>query len=154
MTLLETSRRAEVLLGEIDIRGARGWQAVNLLLAAALTGWRIRLKRIVTSPAWRTLESAREEGRSVPADVTGRLPKGFSVSVYGLHALMPTGQVRGIRRGTPADQVEAHLRQLVGRPIHVAPLRLDADAGRIYVSERVRAGRQLSLPLPYIQFDE
>ena len=146
MTLLDAARRADVLLGEIDYRGVRGWQAVNVLLASALTEWRIRLKRIASSPAWRLIEAARVEGRSVPAEVTSRLPKGLSVSIYGLHALLPTGQVRGIRRGTAADDVAAHLRQLIGEHIQVVPLRLDPDAGRIYVSERAPAERQLALP--------
>jgi transcription antitermination factor NusA-like protein len=147
VTLFEVSRRAEVLLGDIDYRGVRGWQAVNLLLASALTEWRIRLRRIATSPAWRSIDAAREQGRSVPAEVMSRLPKGLSVSIYGLHALLPTGQVRGIRRGTPADLVAAHLLQLIGEHIQVVPLRLDPDAGRIYVSERIPAERQLALPL-------
>jgi len=149
MTLLEAARRADVLLGDIDYRGVRGWQAANVLLASALTEWRIRLKRIASSPAWRFIDAARVEGRSVPAEVTSRLPKGLSVSIYGLHALLPTGQVRGIRRGTPADDVAVHLRQLIGEHIQVVPLRLDSDAGRIYVSERNSAERQLALPLNF-----
>jgi hypothetical protein len=44
-------RLASVLLGDIDVRGARGRRGVNLLLASALTGWRIRLREIARSPA-------------------------------------------------------------------------------------------------------
>ncbi|HET6318713.1 MAG TPA: hypothetical protein VFG86_19845, partial [Chloroflexota bacterium] len=64
-TRIDATRRAEVLLGEIDYRRVRGWQSVDLLLASALTGWRIRLKRMATSPAWRAPEDARVERRSI-----------------------------------------------------------------------------------------
>ncbi len=147
MNLLDASRRAEVLLGEIDYRGIPGPKALNLLLAGALTGWHIRLKRIATSPAWRTLDAARATGRSVPAEVTARVPKGLALTVYGLHALLPTGRIRGIRRGTPANEVDTVLREHLGKTLQVGVLRLDADAGHIFVSERVPAGRQLSLPI-------
>jgi hypothetical protein len=53
-----TQRRADVLLGDIDVRGTRGRQGTNLLLASALIGWRIRLRAIARTPAWRTLEAA------------------------------------------------------------------------------------------------
>ena len=51
------TRRAEVLLGEIDFRGVRGWQSMNLLLASSVTGWRIRVKRIVRSAPWLSRDS-------------------------------------------------------------------------------------------------
>jgi hypothetical protein len=147
MTLLGASRRAEVLLGEIDHRGVPGRRPVNLLLAGALTGWRIRLKPIATSPAWRALDAARQAGRSVPADVTARVPKGLAVVVYGLHGLLPTGEVRGVRRGTQAARVDVLVRERLGHTLQVIVLRLEPDAGHIFLSERVPAGRQLSLPM-------
>jgi hypothetical protein len=149
MLLLGASRRADVLLGEIDYRGITGRHATNLQLAGALTGWRLRLKRIATSPAWRALEAAREEGRSLPAEVTRRLPRGLAVIVYGLHGLLPTGQVRGVRRGLPSGRVDALLRQRLGQELQVVILRLDPDAGHIFVSERLPAGRQLPLPFQH-----
>jgi hypothetical protein len=147
MQFLEAAHRADVLLGEIDFRGVRGRQATNLQLARAVTGWRIRLKRIATSPEWRALEAARQEGKSVTAEVAARVPKGLAVVVYGLHGLLPTGHVRGVRRGASAEIVDRVLRQQLGQELQVTVLRLDADAGHIFVSERVPAGRQLALPL-------
>jgi transcription antitermination factor NusA-like protein len=144
---IDASRRVDVLLGEIDFRGVRGWQSVNLLLTSAVTGWRVRLKRIASSPAWRALEDALYERRSVPADVVALLPKGLSVTVYGLHALLPTGQVQGVRRNTAPQTVEKILHQRLGHEIQVLVLRLDADAGHVFVSERMSAARQLRLPL-------
>ena len=146
MTLLEAARRADVLLGDIDYRGVRGWQAVNVLLASALTEWRIRLKRIASSPAWRLIEAARVEGRSVPAEVTSRLPKGLSVSIYGLHALLPTGRSAGFaaarlptrrRASAPTDR-RAH----PGRPAAAGP----RQPGVFMFRSASRAERQLALP--------
>ena len=105
-----------VLLGDIDIGGVRGRQGINLLLASALTEWRIRLRQIARSPAWKTLEAAHAEHRSVPAMVQARVPKGLALSIYGLNGLLPIGQVTGIRRSTSAETVDAILRQrLAGR---------------------------------------
>jgi hypothetical protein len=140
------TRRAEVLLGEIDFRGVRGWQSMNLLLASSVTGWRIRVKRIVRSAPWLALETARKQHLHVPADVIALLPKGLSVEVYGLHALVPTGQVQGVRRSTPSPVVNAILHQRLETQILVQVLRMDEDAGSIFVSERVPSGRQLELP--------
>ena len=84
MQLSPSTRLANVLLGDIDVRGVRGRKGINLLLASALTGWRIRLREIARSPAWKTLESARLEHRSVPASVQARVSKGLAVSIYGL----------------------------------------------------------------------
>ena len=149
MLLLDASRRTQVLLGEIDYRGVWGRQASNVLLAGVLTGWRIRPKRIATSSAWRALEAARQDGRSATAEVAARVPKGLAIVIHGLHGLLPTGQVRGVRRGLPTERVDALLRQRLGQELQVTVLRLDADAGHIFVSERVPAGRQLTLPLTF-----
>ena len=143
---VSASRRlANVLLGDIDVRGARGRQGVNLLLASALTGWRIRLREIARSPAWKALEVARDERGSVPAMVQTRVPKGLAVVIYGLHGLLPTGQVRGVRRRTPQAEVDAQLRERLGQELQVNVLRLEPDSGHIFVSERVPAGYQLRL---------
>ena len=147
MQLSPSTRLANVLLGDIDVRGVRGRKGINLLLASALTGWRIRLRGIARSPAWKTLDAARLEHRSVPASVQARVSKGLAVSIYGLNGLLPIGQVRGIRRETPAQRVDAILRARLGQELRVDVLRMDADAGHIFVSERRPAGRQLPLPL-------
>src|SRR5437763_10182639 len=100
------SRRvANVLLGDVDVHGARGRQGVNLLLASALTGWRIRLREIARSPAWQALEAARVQNRSAPATVQARVPRGLAVAIYGLNGLLPTGQVHGVRRNRPLVRV-------------------------------------------------
>ena len=143
--VFSVSRLAHVLLGDIDIRGVRGRRNANVLLASALTGWRIRLREIARSPAWKELQRSLDEHRSVPATVEGRVPKGLALSIYGLHGLLPTGRVRGIRRTTPAEGVDAELRARLGRTLHVQVLRLDAETGHIFVSEGEPGGRQLPL---------
>jgi transcription antitermination factor NusA-like protein len=148
MEISPSTRLANVLLGDIDVRGVRGRRGINLLLTSALTGWRVRLREIARSPAWKSLETARQERRSVPAIVQARVPKGLAVSVYGLNGLLPTGQVRGVHRNTPAAQVDVVLRRRLGQEIRVDVLRMDPDSGHIFVSERLPAGRQLPLPLP------
>jgi hypothetical protein len=62
-----------------------------------------------------------------------------------LNGLLPTGQVRGVRRGTPPIQVDALLRARLGQQLRVNVLRLEAETGHIFVSERVPSGQQLSL---------
>ena len=143
--LSPSTRLANVLLGDIDVRGVRGRHGINLLLASALTEWRIRLRQIARSPAWKSLEAAQAEQRSVPAVVQARVPKGLAISMYGLNGLLPIGQVRGVRRSTPTETVDSLLRERLGHELRVDILRLDADTGQIIVSERVPAGRQLPL---------
>ena len=143
--LSPSTRLANVLLGDIDIGGVRGRQGINLLLASALTEWRIRLRRIARSPAWQTLKAAHAEHRSVPAMVQARVPKGLALSIYGLNGLLPIGQVTGIRRSTSAETVDAILRQHLGHELRVDVLRIDSDTGQIIVSERLSPGRQLPL---------
>jgi transcription antitermination factor NusA-like protein len=143
--LQAAARLANVLLGDIDVRGVRGKRGVNLLLASALTGWRIRLREISRSAAWKSLERAMTSHRTVPSTVQARVPKGLAVTMSGLNALLPTGQVRGIRKQTPADEVDALLRAHLGQEIHVHVLRLDTDTGLIVVSEQIPAARQLRL---------
>ncbi len=143
--LSPSTRLANVLLGDIDVRGVRGRQGINLLLASALTERRIRLRQIARSPAWKAVEAAHAEHRSAPATVLARVPKGLALSIYGLNALLPIGQVRGIRRSTPAETVDAILRSRLGQELQVGTLRLDPDTGQVFVSERRPAGRQLRL---------
>src|SRR4051794_12434339 len=64
---------------------------------------------------------------------------------YCTGALLPIGQVRGVRRSTPAEQVDAILRARLGQEVRVQVLRLDADGRRIIVAEANPAGRQLRL---------
>ena len=63
--------------------------------------------------------------------------------MYGLNGLLPTGQVRGVRRGTPSNEVHALLRERLGHEIRVNVLRLDSDKGHIFVSEHLPGGYQL-----------
>jgi ribosomal protein S1 len=118
-----------------------------MLLASALTSWQIRVKLIMRSPGWRALELAEGELRPVPADVIGRAPKGLRVQVYGLNALLPFGQIRGVKRNTPPQVVEAKVQHRLRQALEVNVLRLDPDQGTIIVSERVLAGMQPRLPL-------
>jgi transcription antitermination factor NusA-like protein len=143
--LSPSTRLANVLLGDIDVRGVRGRQGINLLLASALTEWRIRLRQMARSPAWKTLEAAQAEHRSVPAAVQARVTKGLALSMYGLNGLLPIGQVRGVRRSTPVETVDSLLRERLGQELRVDVLRLDTDTGQIIVSERAPRGRQLPL---------
>ncbi len=129
--LSSATRLANVLLGDIDVRGVRGRQSINLFLASALTEWRIRLREVAKSPAWKALQVAQAEQRSVPATVQARLPKGLSVTVYGLHRLLPTGRVNGIHRSTPKEEVDSILRSRIGQEVRVEMLRLDGDYGHI-----------------------
>ncbi len=145
--LQRSSRLANVLLGDIDVRGTRGRRGVNLLLATALTEWRIRLREIARTPAWEALDEARQAHRSVVATVQALAPKGLALSIFGLHGLMPTGRVRGVHRRSSAKQVDRLLRARLGQEVRVEILRMDPDSGHIFVAEQVAAGRQLILPL-------
>jgi transcription antitermination factor NusA-like protein len=147
--LSPTTRLANVLLGDIDVQGARGRRGINLLLASALTGWRIRLREMTRSAAWKAIEAAQAEHRSVPAVVQLRVSKGLAVSIYGLNGLLPIGQVRGIKRNTPAERVDRVLRSRLGQELRTDVLRMDPDNGHIFVSECKPAGRQLPLPLEF-----
>ena len=143
--LAPSVRLANVLLGDIDVQGVRGRGGINLMLASALSGWRIRLREIARSRAWARIEIARQEHRSVPAVVHALVPRGLAVEIYGLNGLLPTAQVHGIRRNTPTAQVSALLRARLGQELSVYVLRTDPDTGHIFVSERRPAGHQLPL---------
>jgi hypothetical protein len=145
--LYPVRRRADILLGEIDYPAARGRRAVNMLLTSALTGWQVRVKQIVRSRNWHALERAQAELQSLPAEVLGTAPRGLRVQVYGLNALLPFGQLSGVKRNTPPQVVAAKVQHRLRQQLEVTILRLDADQGTVIVSERMPAGRQLRLPL-------
>jgi hypothetical protein len=95
----------------------------------------------------RGVELAQRKRRSVLAIVETRLPKRLAVSAYGLNGLLPTGQLQGVHRNTPAETVAALLRARLGQELRVSVLHLDGDTGHVFVCERAPAGRQLLLPI-------
>jgi transcription antitermination factor NusA-like protein len=142
---LSSGRRATVMLGAIDVRGARGRQGINLMLASALTDWRIHLREIARAAAWKVLEAALAQSQSVPAIVNARVAKGLAVTIYGLHGLLPIGQIVGVRRSTPPREVDTLTQRLLGTELQVIVLKLDPDEGHIFVAARPLQARQLSL---------
>src|SRR5205823_12640124 len=88
VVLLASIGHARVLLGEIDVRGIAGWRGLNVVLASALTGWRIRLEPIAGTAAWRRLHAAMLARRPVTATVVGRSERGPRVEVLGLYAVL------------------------------------------------------------------
>jgi transcription antitermination factor NusA-like protein len=129
--LLPGPGHARVLLGEIDVRGLAGWRGLNTLLASALTGWRIRLEPVAATAAWQRLHAAMLGHRSVMGTVVGRTQRGLRVEVHGLYAVL----------GNPLAEPEP------GQEIELRLTRMDADEGRIFVSDRRVPTRQLALPL-------
>jgi transcription antitermination factor NusA-like protein len=123
---------ARVLLGEIDVRGIAGWRGLNTVLASALTGWRIRLEPVAATAAWQRLLAAMVARRPVLATVVARTPRGVRVEVLGLYALLTTSSLAEPR---PGQELEVRL------------TRMDADEGRIFVSDRRVATSQMVLPL-------
>jgi hypothetical protein len=129
MLLLPWLRHARVFLGQIDLRGIAGWRGVNAILASALTGWRIRLEPVASTPAWSRLRSAMLARRPVVATVVARTERGYRVDVGGLFALLSSAQ-----------------RELtIGEELEVRPTRMDPDEGRVFVSDRAGAIAQLPL---------
>jgi transcription antitermination factor NusA-like protein len=132
MLLLPGIGHARVLLGEIDLRGIAGWRGLNALLASALTGWRIRLEPVAATHPWRRLQAAMLARRPVLATVVGR-HRGTRVEVLGLYAILSgSGAGRAQHEG---DELEVRI------------TRMDADEGRIFVSDRLATTGQLVLPL-------
>jgi transcription antitermination factor NusA-like protein len=127
MVLLPGIGHARVLLGEIDVRGIAGWRGLNTALASALTGWRIRLEPVALTPAWARLQAAMRTRRSVPATVVGSTERGVRLEILGLFATLTTS-VR------PSQDV-----------VEVRVTRMDADEGRIFVSDRLATTGQLPL---------
>jgi hypothetical protein len=142
---LSSGRRATVMLGAIDVRGARGRQGINVMLASALTDWRIHLREIARAAAWKVLKAALAHSQSVPAIVNARVAKGLAVTIYGLHGLLPIGQIVGVRRSTPPREVDTLIQRLLGKELQVIVLKLDPDEGHIFVAERPSQARQLTL---------
>ena len=130
MLMLPTLGHVHVLLGEIDLRGMAGWRGLNVLLASAVTGWRIRLKPIAATHAWRRLGAARSARSTLVATALGTSARGLRVEVLGLYGLLP---------GAAAEP---------GTSLHVRVRRLDADEGRIWLTDRLDPAAQLPLPLP------
>jgi transcription antitermination factor NusA-like protein len=129
MLLLPAIGHARVLLGEIDVRGIAGWRGLNVVLASALTGWRIRLEPVAGTAAWRRLNAAMLARRPVAAAVVGRSERGLRVEVLGLYAVLS---------GARHAQREA-------LELEVRITRMDPDEGRIVVSDRLVTRSQLPL---------
>ena len=130
MLLKPAIEHAQVFVGEIDLRGMDGWRGINRLLASSLSGWRIRLSPIASTHGWRVLELAMAEQRSLPATVLGPSSRGWRLEVEGLHAVLAASQ----GRQQPKE-------------IEVRVVRMDADEGRIVVTDRLRSQGQLAMPL-------
>jgi transcription antitermination factor NusA-like protein len=129
MWLLPGPSRARVLLGEIDVRGIAGWRGLNTILASALTGWRIRLEPVASTPAWARLQSAMLTRRPVTGSVVGRTERGPRLDLEGLYAVL-SGVTRELN---------------VGQEVQVRVTRMDPDEGRIFASEGLAARGQLRL---------
>jgi transcription antitermination factor NusA-like protein len=125
--LLPGIGHARVLLGEIDVRGIAGWRGLNTVLASALTGWRIRLEPVAATAAWQRLYAAMRTRRPVTGTVIGRTDRGLWLDVLGLYAVL-SGQARAQHE------------------LDVRVTRMDADEGRIVVTDRLAATGQLPLP--------
>ena len=132
MLLLPGIGHARVLLGEIDLRGIAGWRGLNVVLASALTGWRIRLEPVSATAGWQRLASAVRDKRRIVASVVGPSQRGVRLEMLGLYAILS-----GTRE---------HLSP--GQELEVRITRMDPDEGRIFVSDRTsHLGGQLALPL-------
>ncbi len=129
MVLKPLISHVHVLVGEIDLLGMNGWRGLNRLLASSLTGWRIHLQPIASSPAWALLESAYASRHPLAASVVELTPHRARLDIHGLFAWLqrPTGLA-------------------VGSELQVRVTRLDPDEGRIFVSRRLAPTGQLSLP--------
>ena len=122
MLLLPGIGHARVLLGEIDVRGIAGWRDVNVILASALTGWRIRLEPVAATPNWARLQVAMQTRRPVTGSVLGAGRTRPRVEVLGLYAVLSGGEKPALR---------------AGQEIEVRVTRMDPDEGRIFVSDRL-----------------
>ncbi len=129
IVLNPTIRHAVVLVGEIDVLGLSGWRGINRHLASAVTGWRIHLRSVGGTLAWRRLARAMSQGRALSATVIGPVRRGVRVDVEGLHARLP--------RTAPLQP---------GQELRVRVTRMDADEGTILVTQRLATTGQLSLP--------
>jgi N utilization substance protein A len=123
VVLLPGLGHARVLLGEIDVRGIAGWRGLNAILASALTGWRIRLEPVASTPAWASLRAAMLSRRPVTGSVVRRTERGTRLDVLGLFATLST------RRGSSE--------LAPGLELQVRITRMNPDEGRIFVSDRL-----------------
>jgi transcription antitermination factor NusA-like protein len=129
--LLPGIGHARVLLGEIDVRGIAGWRELNVILASALTGWRIRLEPVAATANWARLRAAMLARRPVTGHVLARAAeRGTRVELQGLFAVLSGGE-------WPA--------RTAGQEIEVRLTRMDPDEGRIFVSDRLNSRAQLPL---------
>ena len=119
MLMLPALGHARVLVGEIDLRGIAGWRGLNTILASALTGWRIRLESVAATASWTRLSHAMRARRPVFGTVIGRTERGLRIELMGLYATM-----------------SHHSRDTLGQELEVRITRMDADEGRIFVSDR------------------
>ena len=130
MLLLPAIAHARVLLGDIDVRGIAGWRDLNVVLASALTGWRIRLEPVAATAAWRRLELAMRTRRPVPGTVVGATERGPRLELLGLYAVLSGGDSR---------------RAVEGQELQVRITRMDADESRIFATDRLLPDGQLPL---------
>jgi N utilization substance protein A len=128
MRLLPAVAQAQVLLGEIDLLGMAGWRGLNVLLASALTGWRIRLEPVAATDAWRQLRIAQAAHRPVTGYLLDGTRRGLQVELLGLRA-----QLSAARRAETLN---------VGQELDVRVTRMDADEGRIFAAEWARSNDQ------------
>jgi transcription antitermination factor NusA-like protein len=133
MVLKPAIEHAQLFVGEIDLRGMDGWRGINRLLASALTGWRIRLTSVATTHAWRVLAAAMAQQRPLVAAVIEPTARGVRVEIEGLWAELPSRRLRQVARET--------------KTVEVRVTRMNADEGRIVVSDQLGSRGQLALPL-------
>jgi hypothetical protein len=130
VALLPGLGHARVLLGEIDVRGIAGWRGVNAILASALTGWRIRVEPVAATRAWARLQAAMLARRHLTGTVVGSTERGPRLEILGLYAVLSNGESSELS---------------VGQDVEVRITRMDPDEGRVFVTDRQSARRQLPL---------
>jgi transcription antitermination factor NusA-like protein len=131
--LLPGLSHARVLLGDIDLRGLAGWRGINVILASALTGWRIRLDSVAQTAAWTSLNTAMRTRRALEATVIGRRERGMRIEVEGLYALVSDHSAADTWR--PGDAVVVRV------------TRLDRDEGRVFAAPARAHDGQLALAI-------
>ncbi|GAC1325882.1 MAG: hypothetical protein NVSMB2_24680 [Chloroflexota bacterium] len=130
--LLPGLSHARVLLGDIDMRGLAGWRGINVILASALTGWRIRLDSVARTAAWAFLSNAAQTHRPLEGTVVGRGDRGIRVEAHGLYAIVTDRTAETWRAG---DTVVVRI------------TRLDPDEGRVFAAPATAHDRQLALAI-------
>lgn len=130
--LLPGLSHARVLVGDIDLRGLAGWRGINVILASALTGWRIRLDSVAQTPAWIALNTAMRSHRALEATVIERRERGMRIEVEGLYAMVSDRSADTWRPG---------------ETVVVRVTRLDRDEGRVFAAPASAHDRQLALAI-------